>query len=63
MTEMPRMSHESGDGQYFSSSSVMHFSSTSNGDGQPKVYHATSSVTQGPGGVSGGFIVAVGLVR
>ena len=37
-------------GHYFSSSSVMHYSSS--GDGAPKVYSASSSVTQGPGGVS-----------
>ena len=38
-------------GHFYSSSSVMHFSNTGGGN-QPQVYHATSSVTSGPGGVS-----------
>lgn len=43
-----------GGGAYFSSSSVMHYSSSKDKDGNPQVYHATSSVTKGPGGVSEG---------
>jgi len=43
--------HGHGTGHYQSSSSVMHYSSSAGG-GAPKVYTATSSVTQGPGGVS-----------
>ena len=39
-------------GHFYSSSSVMSYSH--NGDGEPKIYQATSSVTQGPGGVSSG---------
>lgn len=39
-----------GSGHYFSSSSVMHYSNTAGSE--PQVYHATSSVTSGPGGVS-----------
>ena len=39
-----------GGGQYYSSSSVMQYSSS--GGGAPKVYSASSSVMQGPGGVS-----------
>ena len=35
----------------FSSSSVMHYSSSGGESGQPKVYHATSSTRQAPGGV------------
>ena len=35
----------------FSSSSVMHYSSSGAEGGQPKVYHATSSTRQAPGGV------------
>lgn len=52
--DMSRMMNESrlqgnGSGQYFSSSSVMHYS---NLDGkEPQMYHATSSVTSGPEGV------------
>ena len=41
-----------GAGAYYSSSSVMQFSSSRDKDGNPQVYHATSSVTKGPGGVS-----------
>ena len=37
-------------GHFHSSSSVMTFSNT--GNGQPTFYHATSSETAGPGGVS-----------
>ena len=41
-----------GQGHFHSSSSVMHYSSV--GGAAPKVYSASSSVTQGPGGVSCG---------
>ena len=42
---------EEPNGTYYSSSSVMHFSSSGAQNGNPHVYHATSSVTKGPGGV------------
>ena len=35
----------------YSSSSVMHYSSFGGEGGQPKVYHATTSTRQAPGGV------------
>ena len=38
-------------GHYHSSSTVMHFSNS--GNGAPTFYHASSSETSGPGGVSG----------
>ncbi len=37
-------------GHYHTNSTVMHFSNT--GNGTPTFYHATSSETSGPGGVS-----------
>ena len=46
-----------GAGQMYSSSSVMSYSST--GSGPPKVYQASSSVRQGPGGVSRYILVAI----
>ena len=41
----------------FSSSSVMHYSSNGGQGGQPKVYHASTSTRQAPGGVRPSHLV------
>ena len=47
----------------YSSSSVMHYSSGGGEGIQPRMYQATTSTRQAPGGVSSGFSTMISVIK